>query len=96
MTTVTSEVDRDAIRSCLFANYRSGNKAWLRGTSGLSHSCDVVDVDVESGNHLRFNSLGNRGAAHSIIVLRVKYSITECHSVVLSGCAARLALIARS
>src|SRR6267143_4454813 len=47
-------MNSDAVRACLFAKHGGGYNAGLRRAARLTHSCYVIDIDVQSCSHFFF------------------------------------------
>jgi hypothetical protein len=51
MPAIAAQVNRDAVGAGLFTNHRCRDETWFRRAPRLSHSGDVINVDVKSCCH---------------------------------------------
>jgi hypothetical protein len=51
VTTITAQVNGDAISASLFTNHGRRNNTWFGRAPGLTNSSNVVDVYVKTGWH---------------------------------------------
>src|SRR6266446_4029322 len=90
VTAVAAQVNGDAVRAGLFAKHGGGDNAGLRRAPRLAHSCDVIDIDVQSCSHfffLRLTTLCFLVFRHASVIASPNVSpSTAAKSTVVNPC----------